>query len=182
MRARRIRAVICFQSAIGYVSGTHCSSERLRLPVRDREFSLRTRTRRRILWTRRQRFYTFYAGTRNARVSTLASSPLREATARLRDLLRIIAAVVLSFGWTAAPVSMHRLLDLARRVRASSARPAARRPLWEQPFFSGDWWDSLPIRNSRGTVAAPSNQSVIKRPRSLRSLRVRLWVGGLLAR
>src|SRR5438270_10138277 len=95
-----MRAVICFQSAIGAFSGRIVAARESGCQCRQSK----GRKKECSLWLRIQH-KSFYTLTTHRGVSILELSPLGEAMARLRDLSRIAAAVVSSLGLIVAPLS-----------------------------------------------------------------------------
>jgi hypothetical protein len=107
----------------------------------------------------------FYTLTGNASVSILASSPLGAAMARLRDLSRITAAVVLSFGLTAASISNASTPGFGTVVSAQHAHVGRAAASVGTTVFSGDSLDteelgSLQVRAGAARLLLPADSRV----------------------
>jgi hypothetical protein len=109
-----------------------------------------------------KRFYTL---TRNAGVSILGFSPLGEAMARLRDLSRITAAVVLPFALIAASVSTASTPGFGTVVSAERAHVGRAAASVGTTVFSGDSLDteelgSLQIRSGAARLLLTASSRV----------------------
>src|SRR5262249_12180102 len=103
VRARRMRAVICFQSAIQWL-GVHCNSGRGWLPAarpnpasKERQIGTTVKTAE----FKRPAVYVhdaFYSLTEIGGLSILLNSPLGDSMARLRDRLREVFVVIVSIS------------------------------------------------------------------------------------
>jgi len=98
-------------------------------------------------------------------VSILDFSPLGEAMARLRDLSRIIAAVVLSFGLTAASITSASTPGFGTVVSAQHAHVGRAAASVGTTVFSGDSLDteelgSLQVRAGAARLRLPAASRV----------------------
>jgi hypothetical protein len=107
----------------------------------------------------------FYTLTGTTAASILGFSPLGEAMARLRDLSRIIAAVVLSFGLTAASISSASTPGFGTVVYALHAHVGRAAASVGTTVFSGDSLDteelgSLQVRSAAARLLLPATSRV----------------------